>query len=265
MLEQIRKQQQGAGSASGFGTAASVYPIAATNLQATGKIEPALDAGNFRNFGCSDPLIHPGLPRPALRTLNPEDFLASKRIPIKRTMFDAEWSRVSHDRLSRGQFRRYIGAAHTDRIALIGNVNRWVNRNINYVEDIQLFGQGDHWAGAKQTLRLRMGDCEDIALVKMQLLAAAGVRRQDMVLTIARDLVRNADHAVLLVRQDNGFLLLDNTTDQLLDGSYSHDYRPIMSFAEDDRWLHGYPAAAAGNIQRSVIASSSAFVTGLNR
>ena len=52
-----------------------------------------------------------------------------------------------------------------------------------------------------------------------------------MFLVIARDLARNADHAVLVVRQDGRHWLLDNATDRLLDASGSFDYRPIMSFS----------------------------------
>ena len=74
----------------------------------------------------------------------------------------------------------------------------------------------------------------------MQLLAAAGVAREDMILTIARDLVRNADHAVLIVRHDGRYYMLDNASDEVFDASTSHDYRPILSFGSGQAWLHGY-------------------------
>jgi predicted transglutaminase-like cysteine proteinase len=61
-----------------------------------------------------------------------------------------------------------------------------------------------------------------------------------MVLTIARDLARNADHAVLVVRLDGRYYMLDNATDQVLDASASHDYRPVLSFSDSQTWLHGY-------------------------
>ena len=58
-------------------------------------------------------------------------------------------------------------------------------------------------------------------------------------LTVARDLVRNADHAFLVVKSGERSLLLDNNTDRLLDASRDHDYRPIMSFDAEGKWLHG--------------------------
>jgi predicted transglutaminase-like cysteine proteinase len=78
----------------------------------------------------------------------------------------------------------------------------------------------------------------------MQLLGAIGVPASDMYLTIARDLARNADHAMLVVRLDGRFWLLDNATDELLDASRSYDYRPILSYNSQGKWLHGYQAAA---------------------
>jgi predicted transglutaminase-like cysteine proteinase len=125
-------------------------------------------------------------------------------------------------------------------LSTLRTVNSWVNQAIAFTDDEELFSRADFWAGAEATLRLRRGDCEDIALTKMQLLAAAGIDREDMILTIARDLVRNADHAVLIVRHDGRYYMLDNASDELFDASSAHDYRPILSFGNSQTWLHGY-------------------------
>jgi predicted transglutaminase-like cysteine proteinase len=125
-------------------------------------------------------------------------------------------------------------------------VNQWVNRSIEYVEDRDLFARNDYWAGASRTMKLGRGDCEDIALTKMQLLAAAGVNRDDMILTIARDLVRGADHAVLIVKLDGRFVMLDNATDAIIDATVANDYRPILSYGQHQTWLHGYQTLALG-------------------
>jgi predicted transglutaminase-like cysteine proteinase len=204
-------------------------------------LEPA--AGSRRCLGLAraqslDTAFAPGTAR---APLGREDFLASKRLPISLTSFDAAWNRVDDSALPRGLSRAVgrldNGPVTRDRIAAI---NAWTNAKVRYVEDRELYGRADFWATARMTLKRRAGDCEDIAIAKMQLLAAVGVRREDMFLTIARDLARNADHALLVVRHENGYLLLDNATDQLLDGMSSHDYRPIMSFNTSGKWLHGY-------------------------
>jgi predicted transglutaminase-like cysteine proteinase len=169
------------------------------------------------------------------------DFLGAQRLPILKTNFDAAWARVQRQSLPRGTVfaLAHINAGKAD-FASMAAVNSWTNAKIRYVEDRVLYGKADYWASAQTTLRRRAGDCEDIAIAKFQLLAAIGVPRSDMFLTVARDLVRNADHAVLIVKLDGRSWLLDNSTNELLDASLSHYYRPIMSFSTTGKWLHGY-------------------------
>lgn len=204
-------------------------------------LEPAAGGSRCPAFSPAPPLdavISPGVARTPPGT---DDFLASKRLPVSLTAFDAAWGRVGTSpvprALSRAVSRSGTGVVTRDRIAAI---NAWTNARVRYVEDRELYGQPDFWATARMTLQRRAGDCEDIAIAKMQLLAAAGVRREDMFLTIARDLARKADHALLVIRHQGRYLLLDNATDRLLDGTGSHDYRPIMSFNTAGKWLHGY-------------------------
>ena len=177
--------------------------------------------------------------RPGLGTSapGPDDFLGSKRLAVRKTGFDAQWNRVRRGTVSAGLAG--TGGGHPGQ-ATIAVINSWANAKIRYVEDRQLYGQADYWADAKTTLRRRAGDCEDIAIAKMALLAGAGVRREDMYLTIAHDLTRNADHALLVVKSGGRYWLLDNNTDRVLDASAANDYRPILSYSAGGKWLHGY-------------------------
>jgi predicted transglutaminase-like cysteine proteinase len=188
--------------------------------------------------------------RPALFTMQPAfrrgplasgDFLASKRLKVRRTSFDSSWNRIRKEALPRSMsasFRQTASGKVT--WSTIAAVNAWTNARVRYVEDRVQYGQADYWAKASYTLERREGDCEDIAIAKLQLLAAMGIPRSDLYLTIARDLARNADHALLVVRFEGRFWLLDNATDQLLDASESYDYRPVMSFNGKGKWVHGY-------------------------
>jgi predicted transglutaminase-like cysteine proteinase len=173
--------------------------------------------------------------------LGANDFLASKRLKISRTSFDPEWSRVQKQSLGRATVARYLGSSTSGASeATLARVNAWANQRVRFAEDRDLYGRGDYWASAASTLKRGAGDCEDIAIVKMQMLAALGVSRSDMYLTVARDLARNADHAMLVVKLGDRFWLLDNATDKLLDGAVSNDYRPIFSFSTTGKWLHGF-------------------------
>ncbi len=177
----------------------------------------------------------------SITPVNSENFLASKRLAVRRTSFDGAWDRVRRQSLPHGSYatlgRSTSGLSQT---AMFAAVNSWTNAKIRYVEDAQEYGQMDYWADARTTLARGAGDCEDIAIAKMQVLAALGVPRSDMFLTIARDTVRHADHALLVVRSHDRMWLLDNASDQVLDASQSYDYRPILSFSSGKKWIHGY-------------------------
>lgn len=169
----------------------------------------------------------------------PRAFLHSRILPVSKTAFDAEWQRVSYAR-NGGALRGAVAAIGGQGAARIAGVNAWVNRKVAYTPDAKLYGKADHWATAGETLARGKGDCEDYAIAKMAILAAMGVARSDMYLTIARDLVRQEDHAVLIVKHDGRSLMLDNATDELIDGDAANDFRPILSFSADRRYLHGY-------------------------
>lgn len=172
---------------------------------------------------------------------SPDNFLASKRLPIRRTSFDKDWNRVRSHGLSGSAAASLVAIGRgSSGMPLLAAVNSWTNAKIRYAEDRDLYGTADYWASAGETLRRGAGDCEDIAIAKMQLLAAMGVNRDDMYLTVARDTVRAADHAVLVVKMDGKAWLLDNATDRVLDASASYDYRPILSFSQNRKWIHGY-------------------------
>jgi predicted transglutaminase-like cysteine proteinase len=194
----------------------------------------------------------PQQPSPIAEDASPTDdrlILGSLQLSISKTPFDLQWSKVSNGSAGRG-LKRWLAQtgvyAEADPRGQMAAVNRWVNNRIAYADDSALYRQSDFWASSRETLRRRKGDCEDYAILKMDMLAAMGIDRDRMILVVARDLVRNADHAVLVVKlEQGGSVMLDNSTDTLLDGRLANDYRPIMSFASNGKWLHGYANAEA--------------------
>ena len=200
-----------------------------------------------------------------------DTFLGSGRVGIRRTPFNDDWQRVSGNRLSSNRIDNLLGAGGEVSIETLSLVNRWANRRIAYTDDATNYGARDYWATAEETLASGRGDCEDYAILKYQMLAGLGFDRSSMYLTLARDLVRNADHAVLVVRVGGRFYMLDNATDVLLPAHVSYDYRATMSFNSESAWLHGYtnqsrPAAQPQTLAyRSDNALLNARVTGLSR
>ena len=112
------------------------------------------------------------------------------------------------------------------------------------------------------------------------MLRRAGISERDLYLVIVKDLVRRADHAVLVARADGHMYVLDNGTDQVLNSESVRDYRPVLSFSATGEWTHGYrvqppvnvasaaaPAVvlASAEPQRSRSASLLAFNIGFSR
>lgn len=231
-LELLSRQQSG-----GTGIPAPVV----TAALAYNTIQPGAGSSGCVQFSLpTSPIVRAPLGAGRL-PLGRDDFLSSKRLALRHTNFDNSWNRVRRSGLSAAAVGALgtLAERRTDRSA-IAAVNAWANARVRFVDDREQYGQNDYWATASATLKSGAGDCEDIAIVKMQMLAAMGISRSDMYLTIARDLVRSADHALLVVKLDDRFYLLDNATNELLDAQASYDYRPIMSFSDGRKWLHGY-------------------------
>lgn len=216
---------------------------------------------------------------------DPAAELGTRAIPVKRTRFDDRWDHVRRAApagLMQSKLRSANASPGLAEQDLLARVNQWVNREIAYVNDDRNYRKRDFWATAEQTIARGKGDCEDFAILKMQMLRAAGVDADRMKLVLLRDLAANADHAFLLVQTDAGKLVLDNVTDRLYDGSRSNAVRPVLSFSENRRWVHAYrgtqpspnltaiPASQksytlALNNQRSVSADPLTFKTGLSK
>ena len=197
------------------------------------------------------------------------DLFGSVALQVSHTPLDAKWRAVEHTALTGAPATfaatlKPLGPAEQLRL-----VNRYVNARVQYEDDRRRFGRADVWSSANDTLHSGRGDCEDYAIAKLQLLRAAGFPKRDLYLTIVRDLVRRADHAVLVARAAGHMYVLDSGTDELLDSRDVSDYRPMLTFASYGEWTHGYRVAAAivpaADDQRSRSASLLALSTGFKR
>ncbi len=193
--------------------------------------------------------------------------LGTRAIPVKRTRFDGRWDHVRRAApagLMQAQLRRANAAPGMGEADLLARVNQWVNREIAYVNDDRNYRQRDFWATAEQTIARGSGDCEDFAILKMQLLRAAGVDADRMKLVLLRDLAANSDHAFLLVQTATGKVVLDNMTDRLYDGSQANSVRPVLSFSGNQRWVHAYRGTQPAPFATPIPASRKSFTLALN-
>jgi predicted transglutaminase-like cysteine proteinase len=114
--------------------------------------------------------------------------------------------------------------------------NAWVNARIAYAPDPVL---SHHWGNLATGLTRGTGEHEDIAIAKLQLLAAAGVPRRDLFLVLVRDWSRVADDALLAVRDGDAVYVLDSKRDDLLDAVRTDRYFPVVAFNAEGTWLFG--------------------------
>ena len=168
------------------------------------------------------------------------DLFGTVALPVARTPLDRRWRKVAGQRVSgtAAVFAQFLRGR--DSFERIDAVNRFVNARVAFVDDSRQYQAADVWQSASDTLRRGRGDCEDYAIAKLQLLRAAGFADRDLYLVVVRDLVRRADHAVLVVRSEGQLLMLDNGTDRIGDATAMHDYRPMLTYSAGRAWSHGY-------------------------
>ena len=131
---------------------------------------------------------------------------------------------------SAGPWQSLLGdVGGLDRAAIAASINAVVNTRVRYRSDLEMHGTPDQWAGPLETMRRGEGDCEDLAILKMWLLAQAGVPLADMYVLVVRSRHTDTDHAVLLLATGADFLLLDNLADAPRLEREASDYEPLYS------------------------------------
>jgi predicted transglutaminase-like cysteine proteinase len=104
-----------------------------------------------------------------------------------------------------------VGAGRSHR-GKIGLINRAVDMAIRPVSDDAQWGVADRWSAPFETLRTSRGDCEDYAIVKYLALLAAGIPKDDVKIVILKNAFPREYHAVVAVRAEDRWLILDNRT-----------------------------------------------------
>jgi predicted transglutaminase-like cysteine proteinase len=126
--------------------------------------------------------------------------------------------------------------------ARLGEINRAVNLSVKAASDWTQYGVDDFWSAPLATLEKGAGDCEDYAILKYLALREAGIGADDLRLLIVSYPRRRTIHAVLAVRFDEEWLLLDNLTMVMVNSLETTQYRPLIAL--DD---HGIRTFAAGS------------------
>ena len=143
----------------------------------------------------------------------------------------------------RGMYARYSASGGwrvlADKVAdiraaprdeLLEKVNDLVNR-ARQVSDRRNWQSGDYWAVPIELFN-RGGDCEDFAIAKYLLLRELGVPSSHMQILITRD------HAVLVVRDEEGLVVLDSLRSRTYQLSPSQAARAVFALNEKSWWVN---------------------------
>ncbi len=92
----------------------------------------------------------------------------------------------------------------------VRTINKKINKQVRSISDQAQYKKPEVWALPTN----RGGDCEDFALLKKRELVARGINPSRLLLATVHDR-RQGSHAVLILRSDQGDLVLDNLTDRI--------------------------------------------------
>jgi predicted transglutaminase-like cysteine proteinase len=157
------------------------------------------------------------------------------------TPYGARWRRVS---AADGSDPRVLAlgaataAAASDPLGRLAFVQQAVAQRVRWSRDLDTYRISDYWAQAGETLTRGAGDGEDIAVLKMQVLKAAGFAVRDIYLSVGRDPQRGED-TKLLVRVGSQFYQLDDRDAQPRLAQGARQFVPIYTLGKDSAWIHG--------------------------
>lgn len=136
------------------------------------------------------------------------------------------------------QWRQQVGdLASMPPLLQLEAINRFANRAMPYLEDIQNYGRTDYWASPLEFLD-RSGDCEDYAILKFVSLLELGFTNDQMRIVVVEDVLRRLPHAVLSVQIDDKVYILDSLFDVVLPHERVTQYAPQYSVNLTTRWAH---------------------------
>ena len=137
------------------------------------------------------------------------------------------------------QWQPIVEQARDDnRFAALQRINNAVNQQLRYRSDLIQYDQSDYWMTAEGFLTNSTGDCEDYALAKLWLLAAAGIDPSDMFIMVVQDTIVRLPHAFLAVRMGPSFVILDNRTNRILLPEDIDGIIPVITVGAEETFVH---------------------------
>ncbi len=140
-----------------------------------------------------------------------------------------------------------------DEATQIEQVNAFFNQ-LNFVNDIDLWGKSDYWATPFEFIGANAGDCEDFTIAKYYSLRELGIDDEKLRLVYVKAIELDQFHMVLAYYPSRSAMpiLLDNLDKSLKPADQRNDLLPIYSFNAKHLWIMKENPAGklAGNSSR---------------
>ncbi|MGD8110963.1 transglutaminase-like cysteine peptidase [Vibrio sp. TRT 21S02] len=135
----------------------------------------------------------------------------------------------------RREMSQYKNLGERDKLT---KVNNFFNQ-LNFVNDIRLWGKNDYWATPLEFLGSNAGDCEDFTIAKYFSLLELGVSDKKLRLVYVKAIELNQFHMVLAYYSKPSAepIILDNINPVIKPASTRRDLLPIYSFNGKNLWL----------------------------
>lgn len=167
------------------------------------------------------------------------DIFGTAAVGAGVTFYDARFRRVA--RTDRDD-PRVVGLAASLRglepLEQLARVHDMVRARIRLADDLDTMKVADFWANAGETLERGAGDSEDLAIVEMQALKAAGFDSRNLYLSVGRR-KGVGNHVVLVARTPQGFYALDGLQPGPVAASATGWFTPVLTMGEGKSWIHG--------------------------
>lgn len=146
-----------------------------------------------------------------------------------------------------------VRGGELDDEARLAAINTFFNRRIAFADDVEIWGESDHWASPLETLEKGRGDCEDYAIAKYFSLLATGMPAAKLRLVYVRAVIGGSGgpvqaHMVLAyyAQPQAEPLILDNLISEVRPASRRPDLTPVFSFNSEGLW-QGVGSTSAGD------------------
>lgn len=179
--------------------------------------------------------------------------LPSNALDGPRLMASAQ--RIGPQAVQRTQaLLKEMAQAGDEDVARLKAINGFFNRQVQYSEDREVWGEVDRWTTPLELLGRGAGDCEDFAIAKYFSLISMGMSPAKMRMVYVR--AQNGGvvqaHMVLAYysEPDAEPLILDNLITDIRPASRRPDLAPVFSFNAEGLWQGVGPSSAGDPVAR---------------